>query len=363
MPPFVQFDLEPGLRAKGGVLVNSYRQSNRITFRTNRSLWEGARVDLSWNVGWTYNRTQNITTDTLVGMPTLVNATTTGSVDRSFLTFPDVLFLGVFKTGLKEVSKKYGELKADGGDTRTDEEKLNQAFEEGFEALPFMRKVFGQFTPRVNWSLRWDGLEKLPLFSGFVNRLSLDHSYNSAFSRQFQNRPGGGGERTDAQRISYGFAPLVGANFTFKELFKGSFGANLRYTTNTSFDLATSSKNIVETFSQEISLTASYTRRGFEIPLFGLSLSNDVDISFSYSVTKNSRKTYDVSKLELSIQGVPLEGTTRTVMEPRIRYVLSARVNASVYYRYTKIEPDASGSRIPGSTTNEAGLDIHISIQ
>jgi hypothetical protein len=38
-------------------------------------------------------------------------------------------------------------------------------------------------------------------------------------------------------------------------------------------------------------------------------------------------------------------------------------VNASVYFRFTKIAPDDSGSRIPGSTTNEAGLDIHISIQ
>jgi hypothetical protein len=34
-----------------------------------------------------------------------------------------------------------------------------------------------------------------------------------------------------------------------------------------------------------------------------------------------------------------------------------------VYYRYSSIVPDDSGSRIPGSTTNEAGLDIHISIQ
>jgi hypothetical protein len=50
-------------------------------------------------------------------------------------------------------------------------------------------------------------------------------------------------------------------------------------------------------------------------------------------------------------------------MEPRIRYVLSARVTAAIYYRYTKIAPDAQGSRIPGSTTNEAGLDLRISIQ
>jgi cell surface protein SprA len=152
-------------------------------------------------------------------------------------------------------------------------------------------------------------------------------------------------------------------NFTFKELLKGSFGANLRYNSSTSFDLATSSKNIVEQLSQEISVTANYSRRGFEIPFFGLSLNNDLDISASYSLTKNSRKTYDVTKLDVNVNGQPLEGSTRTVIEPRIKYVLSSRVTASVYYRYTKIAPDDSGSRIPGSTVNEAGLDIHIAIQ
>lgn len=361
--PFFGWDVEPGLRAPGGVIVNTFRQNNRLSFKTSRGLWEGARLDLNWNVGWVYNRTQNVQTDSVYGIPTVLNATTSGSVDRSFFTLPDVLFLGVFKTSLKEVSKKYGELKNDQSSTLTDEEKLNKAFEEGFEAMPFMRKIFGEMAPRVNWSFRWDGLEKLPLFANFVTRLSVDHVYNSNYTRQYQNRPGSGGERTDAQRVQYGFAPLIGANFTFKELWKGSFGANFRYNSTTSYDLTTSSRNIVEALSQEISLTASYSRRGFEIPFFGLSLNNDVDVSFSYSVTKNSRLTYDVSKLDLNITGTPLEGTTRTIMEPRIKYVLSQRVNASVYYRYTKIAPDDSGSRIPGSTTNEAGLDIHISIQ
>jgi cell surface protein SprA len=155
----------------------------------------------------------------------------------------------------------------------------------------------------------------------------------------------------------------VGLNCTFKELLKGNFGANIKYNTNTAYDLATSSQNIVETLAQEVSVTASYSRKGFEIPFFGLSLNNDIDISMSYSVTKNSKKTYDVSTLDVNPVGVPIEGSTRTVMEPRIKYVLSARVTASVYYRYTKIAPDDAGSLITGSTTNEAGLDLHIAIQ
>ena len=367
--PFFGWDVEPGPRAMvdGGAIVNTFRQTNRLAFKTSRDLWEGARIDLNWNVGWSYGRTQNLATSDTSAIPTLVNETITGTVDRSFLTFPDVLFLGMFKTSLKEVSKQYAALKAASSATdstgASDEANLTKAFEKGFEALPFLQKLFGQYYPRVNWSFRWDGLEKLPMFTGFVSRLSLDHSYNSNFSRQFENTPGGGGERTDGERVAYGFMPLVGANFTFKELLKGSFGANLRYNTNTSYDLSLSSRNIVETLTQEISLTASYARKGFEIPFFGLSLSNDVDVSFTYSISKNSRNTYDVSQLDVNVTGVPLEGSTRTQMEPRIKYVLSQRVTASVYYRYTRVQPDFAGSSIPGTTENEAGLDIHIAIQ
>jgi hypothetical protein len=81
-------------------------------------------------------------------------------------------------------------------------------------------------------------------------------------------------------------------------------------------------------------------------------------------LTKNSRTQYEIVKIERQdLNGTTLDGSTRTVLEPRIKYVLSQRVNASIYYRLTKITPDAEGSNIPGSTTNEAGLDIHISIQ
>ncbi len=164
-PPFFGWDVEPGIRAANGVLVNSYRQTNRLTFKTSRALWEGARIDLNWNVGWNFNRTQNISTDSLGmlirnpdGTP-YGNMSSTGSVDRSFLTFPDVLFLGMFKTGLKEVSKQYAELKANGDTTKSDEEKLAQAFEEGFEALPIFAKIFGQYLSagQLELPLGWTG--------------------------------------------------------------------------------------------------------------------------------------------------------------------------------------------------------------
>ena len=150
-------------------------------------------------------------------------------------------------------------------------------------------------------------------------------------------------------------------NVTFKEILKGNMNANFRYNTQTAFDLVPAARNISENSMEEISVTGGFSRSGFEIPLFGVSFSNDIDISFTYSYSHNSRQTFEINSI--SEKGIPGEGSSRTKFEPRIRYVLSARVNASFFYRYTKIAPDEGGSRIPGSTTNEGGLDISVAIR
>jgi len=364
--PFFGFDTERGPRAPSfagqrTTLIDNFSQTNRLDFKTSRPLWRGARLDLSWKLKWTLNKNQTLRSDSL-GIVSVITMTTTGDIERSFLSFPPVLMFESLKSNLKEVNNQFEQRLSDPSDTRSDEEKLAEAFEEGFEALPFLRSLFGEFLPRVNWSLNWDGLERLPLFKNLVSRLSLSHSYQSNFTRRFRGLPSGG-ETTEMERVRYGFNPLVGLNFTFEQFLKGNMSANLRYNTSTSFDLNTASRNIVEAFSREISFTMQYSRKGFSIPLFGLSMRNDVDISLTYSLTKNARKTYRVIGKNINLNGTPLDGTTRLVIEPRFRYVLSSRVTASLFYRLTKISPDAQATRIPGSKTNEAGLDIHIAIQ
>jgi len=364
--PFVGFntDADKQIRARNASISDAFSQSNKLTLRTNRDLWTGARIDLNWNVGWDYSRTQSLRTDSL-GRPTLVSVATGGAIERSFFTMPPTLIFSMFKSGIGEVGKKYTTLAANKSDTRSDDAKLSEAFEAGFESLPTLKKIFGQYLPRVNYSFRWDGLEQLGIFKNFATRVSLDHAYQSSYRRTFKGSIGAA-DVTESQRISYGFSPLIGLNVSFKEVLKGTMSANMRYGSTMSYDLTPSSKNIVESGSNEMSFTASYGRQGFEIPLFGLALQNDVDISFSYSYSKNSRTTYDVKDVKVTPfndKGTPGEGSSRTQMEPRIRYVLSSRVTASLFYRYTKIAPDKGGSRIPGSTTNEGGLDVHIAIQ
>ncbi|HTX19419.1 MAG TPA: cell surface protein SprA [Bacteroidota bacterium] len=366
--PFFRFATsDAGLRAPLASISNSYSQNNKVTLHTSRELFTNFHLDLNWDVGWNFSRTQNLTTDSM-GVSTITSTATAGSIERSFFTLPPTFIFSSFKSGIGQVGKEYAALQAGGG-TLTDDAKISQAFENGFESIPVFRKIFGQFFPRVNYSLHWDGLEQLSIFRNFATHVGLDHTYTSNYQESFHGDPSGN-QITDAQHITYGFSPLIGLNFTFKELLKGNMSATMRYATTSSFDLTPSSSNIVENDTKEISISASYGRTGFEIPFFGLSLSNDIDLTLTYSYSDNSRITYTAIPYNTESNtgggldgGVPGDGSSRSITEPRIRYVLSARVTASLFYRYTKVTPDAGGSRIPGSTTNEGGLDVHVAIQ
>ncbi len=359
--PFVKFNVIKGLRAPNAQLTDQFTHTNRISLRTSRPLWEGASLDLTWNLSWAFNKSTTLLTDA-DGVPSVSSMAISGNVDRSFFTLPPVLLFKMLKSNLEEVGKKYNSRRIDITDKASDDVKLAESFEEGMEALPLLSKILGPLVPRANYSFRWDGLEKTIGIGDYIDRLSFDHAYTSNFAKQWRGNPAGG-IRTEGERIGYGFAPLIGLNATMKELLKGNVTTTLRYNTTSSYDLNIAARNIASTLTQELSFSMNYNRRGFEFPFFGLSLSNDIDLSMSYSMSHNSRTTYEVNQLETNPDGTPLEGTTRTMFEPRLRYVLSSRITASVFYRYTKIAPDEGGSLIPGNTTNEGGLDIRIAIQ
>ncbi|MBI3195521.1 MAG: cell surface protein SprA [Ignavibacteriae bacterium] len=351
-----------GLRAKRAALTNDFSQKNDISLKTNRPLWEGASLEINWKVGWQYRRTTNLTTDSILGLPISGSTKTGGSVERSFMSLPPVLLFKVFKSNLEDVGKKYDQNIKLPEYANKPGAAASDAFEKGMEALPFLNKFLGQFVPRANWSLRWSGVEKVTGISDWVQSMSLDHSYRSSFRRDFHIADDGS-EQTDVERISYDFAPLIGIQTTFKEVWKGSLGGNFQYKTSTAYDLSLTNQKITEDVTAEMSLSLNYSRRGFEFPLFGLNLKNDLEFSFTYSRALKTRRQHDPTFLQSNQEGTPLDGNIRTTMEPRIRYTLSARVTASLFYRYSRTAPDEGGSTIPGSTTNEAGVDIHISIQ
>jgi cell surface protein SprA len=159
----------------------------------------------------------------------------------------------------------------------------------------------------------------------------------------------------------YGFAPLIGLNIIFKDLGKSKLSASFKYNATTTYNLTPSSSSVGEASTSDIAVTGTFSRQGFELPFFGLSLMNNIDISITYSYSHNSTLQYDFNAFQSN--GLPMGGSSTTTIQPRIQYTLSERVTASLYYRYSKVSPDAGGSPISGSTTNEGGLDVNVAIK
>ena len=350
-------DVGPRVSAPNVNLSDNFSQRNNIDLKTSRTLWEGARIELNWKLGWSLNKSSTLTVDQN-GNLFVANINSSGTINRSFLTFPPFLLLSFANSGIKRVHELYkpGSGSAFAGN-------LSDAFVEGFESFPLLSKLsfvkkYSKYIPRPNWRITWDGLEKLPLLSAIAKRVSLDHSYIASYSEGWRlNRDGG--QEIQTQKIEYGFSPLVGMNLSFGQLWSGNLSGNVKFGTRTSYDLGITTNNINETFTRDIGFTMQYSKTGFEIPLFGLSLKNDIEISVSYNQAKNSIVRFEMNNF--TEEGIPQDGTTRTTLEPRIKYTLSAKVNLSIFYKRTSVEPSGA-SRIPPTTTNEAGIDVNIII-
>jgi cell surface protein SprA len=344
---------DPGLRVSGGTLSDKYSQKNKFTIKTRKPLWKGANLDINWDVGWSYNKSVSVEVDSSTGEYFYKNPTASGNLDRSFMTLP------LAGASVKAINDAYDP------NAENPNENLSNAFVSGLESIPFLSSLpimqnIVQYIPRPNWRISWSGLEKLPLVGSVFKRASLQHAYTSKFIEGWKINSDGK-EETQTQKISYGFQPLIGLNLTFAELWGGNIIGNVKYSTKKDYTLTLSTKSTTETFSNDINISLSYAKSGFELPLFGLSLKNDIEVSLAYTQGQNSVLIYSMGE-NFKEGGTPQNGQTRVTIEPRVKYVMSSRVTLSIFYKRTSVDPKG-GSPIPATTTNEAGLDVHISIQ
>ncbi len=346
-------DRDPGPRATGGSLSDKFSQKNKFTIKTRRPLWKGANIDINWDLGWGMNKSTTLHVDSLTGEAIITNVTSSGNLDRSFLTIP------LAGASVKAVNDLYDP------NSPNQNKSLSNAFVEGLESIPLLSSLplfqeVAEFIPRPNWRISWSGLEKLPMVGKLFKRASLQHAYTSKYIEGWKINSQGV-EETQTQKISYGFTPLVGLNITFAELWGGNIIGNIKYSTKKDYTLALATKATTETFSTDINVALSFAKSGFNLPLFGLALKNDIEISLAYTQGRNSIVNYAMGT-KFKEEGTPQDGTKRVTIEPRIKYVMSSRVTLSLFYKRTSVEPEGA-SKIPETTTNEAGLDIHISIQ
>jgi len=346
-----------GPRAPNGVLSDNFKKTNGLDFKTSRPLWKGAKLDLIWKVNWGRNQTTSLTTDEN-GNVFVNNITATGTINRSFLSLPKIFFLPFVKSGIEKVNELY-DRNAVNRNTN-----LTEAFRNGMESIPLLSKIpvfskITQYIPRPNWSISWSGLEKIKFLRKIAKRISLNHSYTSSYFEGWKITPDGTQE-VQSQKINYGFTPLIGLNLTFDSFWGGDLTGSIKFNSKTAYDLGISTRKITETFSRDINISLSFSKSGFELPLFGLSLKNDIEFSFSYTNGKNSSVIYEMDNFKP--QGIPRNGTTRISLEPRLKYVMSSKVTLSIFYTRTSVDP-VGASRVPATKTNIAGLDVRISIQ
>lgn len=354
--------LKPNLQ-----LNQVFNKSNNISIKTSRELWKGAKLDISWDVAWGKNDAISMETDEdgfIMPEKTYLESSTS-NMNKTFLVFP-------MGSNIDNIRNAYLE----SADTNQ-RSKIENAFFDEMGSIPGVSKIISKifsddvgndiekYFPRPNWRFTWSGLEKIGFLSNIFSRLSLSHGFSSKYTAGWKAVPGDD-EQIQSQAVTTGFKPLIGINFGLDKLVGGKFTGSIKYNVNTAYNVSFSNSRITETNTNDIGFSASYTKSGFELPLFGLSLKNDITVSFNYTVASNEKNAYDLpdpKALNAELPPpVPLDGTTRVTIEPKLKYVMSSKVTASVFYRRTTVSPKGA-SKIPETITNEMGLEVHIAIK
>ncbi len=363
--PFFRFTTSPGLRPPNGVMTDDYSQRSTFTFQTNRPLWPGATLDLNMRTDLGYSMNQRVTTDA-AGVPTFSNINKRQTLERTFISFPDFFGFGVFNDNIENAIGLYNERKvaieADPDSSSRNRrlvEALSTSFREGFESLNFWGDAISAVMPALNWTLRWDGIEKIGPLRGLAQRIFLEHGYQSTYSENA--RITDLGRVIEVQQVKRGFQPLIGLNMTFDEKrLEGLLTATLRYNVTTTYALASSAKSTIqEEDAHELQIQASYLKRGMSLKFLGINLQNDMELIFLTQIKSALQSRYEVEEFPGAENRV-VNGTTQIIVEPRARYTISNRVTASAFFRY---EGNFSeGATTPGFSSTQVGVDIRLSI-
>ncbi|MBL7999569.1 MAG: cell surface protein SprA, partial [Candidatus Kapabacteria bacterium] len=369
--PFFGFEEVIGIRPPNAQMQDNFAQRSNLEMRTSRPLWKGATLDLSWRSDFGINRNQLTTTDA-EGRMTFSNVVLTEQYNRSFITLPNFLIFSAFNNTPENVVNRYRDAKRTIiGNQNEDslsiqdniriQNAMTDAFIGGLQAFEFFPGLLSRFLPQLNWTLRWEGIEKYWFFGSVAQRVSFEHTYQSTYTENA--RVNDNGRTVDAQTVQMAFQPLLGLNFTFDEKkVKGTLTGSLRYNTRTNYALAVAARTMSQEVQNEFQLNASYVIRGFTFPLFGFELKNDVEFSLNTQYRKSSRNTFALSEAAQGAggNGGELNGQTNITIEPRARYTLSNRVTASAFYRY--VGTFSTGAANPGFSTTEVGLEFRLAI-
>ena len=222
--------------------------------------------------------------------------------------------------------------------------------------------------PLPGWSIRWSGLEKLPILNKYLRSLSLEHGFSGKETRawQFENFLGPSmplfnlgnfitdfeeSERTS--RINTNFSPLVGLTANLKK------GISMNFRHNLSKSLDRVPTGITVHRDKSYTSSANYSHRGgITIPLPFMedyNIQNTVNFQFNFDMNESETLGSKNGGLEFG-QTAYNSGWKAGI---RITYTFTAKVSGSMIYGYHENESMTTGKKID----RDFGFDVNIAIR
>jgi cell surface protein SprA len=221
--------------------------------------------------------------------------------------------------------------------------------------------------PLPGWSIRWSGLEKLPIIKKFLRSLSLEHGFSGKEVRawQFENFSGPNMPLLDLEtfisdfqeferssRVNTNFSPLIGLTASLQK------GISMNFRHNLSKSLDRVPTGITVHRDKSYTSSANYSHRGgITIPLPFMEdykIQNTVNFQFNFDM--NESETLGSKNGGLEFGQTAFNSGWKTGI--RITYTFSAKVSGSMIYGYHENESMTTGKKID----RDFGFDVNIAI-
>jgi len=222
--------------------------------------------------------------------------------------------------------------------------------------------------PFSGWSVKINGLEKLPFIKKYVRSLSFDHAYSGKETRAWQFsdttivadpsfwklqdfiKDNESDERSS--RINTNFAPLAGFTFSFKK----GFSLNMRYNQSSSLE----QRDNGQTLRMESSFNAgaNYSHKGgLTIPLPMMDdFHIDNTMNFNFNFDSNTSGSKGRSNIDEKFTSQDKNSSWKAGL--RISYSFTSRVSGGLVYEYRESDTSHTGRKID----RDFGFDVNIAI-
>lgn len=368
--------------------------SNTFKASTTLTPSQQFRISLNWNVDWSNGR--DITfRPTKGGFETFT--TEQGTNTASVWAF-GASYLDLFKNQLSTLRSDFAA--GDSGDEPigdTDKDGrvvlTNQSITEDFRnaylsGLGTMGRLNLLPFPMPGWNVNYSGLSSWPFIQSLTQSVTIRHGYTADYTTDYRSYTGEptkqfslGGRtieftppdfKVGSMRINERYQPFVGVDINWK----GNLQTNVAWNRNNAYMLSTSNLVVTESKTSELTLSASFRKRGLDIPLLPIGQLNN-RISFNLTV---SRAVNDETRFSLkrgltsaaedesftpsqALEGdniTPVTQTTRLTVQPKISYQFSDRVSADFQLKYEKF--DSQNSRRPSFTNVSGGFFVRVNV-